>query len=376
MRPSSPLKPRRKSRLLHVGAVPVGGDSPISVQSMTNTQTADTQATIQQIQRIAEAGADMVRVSVPTMEAAESFKAIKKAAPIPLIADIHFDYKIALKVADYGADCLRINPGNIGGKARVQALVAAASHKGIPIRIGVNAGSLEKHLLEKYGEPCAKAMTSSALEHANILENEGFTHYKISLKASNVPMMVEAYEATAKETDAPLHLGVTEAGTRRAGTIKSAVGIGTLLMAGIGDTLRVSLAEAPEEEVRVGFGILSSLGLRHLGAELIACPSCSRQAFPVVETCHILEGMLETVRLPMTVSMIGCIVNGPGEAKVSDIGITGGNPNHLLYIGGKIVGKIPAQETPRDLAEKVFEQVLAVAESFASSRTNTIARSS
>ncbi|MFA5548057.1 MAG: flavodoxin-dependent (E)-4-hydroxy-3-methylbut-2-enyl-diphosphate synthase [Porticoccaceae bacterium] len=330
----SPIK-RRKSRQIMVGNVPVGGDAPISVQSMTNTETTDVAATVAQIRRIQDAGADIVRVSVPSMDAAEAFGEIRRQVDVPLVADIHFDHKIALRVADLGVDCLRINPGNIGKEDRIRAVVEKARDRQIPIRIGVNAGSLEKDLQRKYGEPTPEALVESAMRHIDILDRLDFHNFKLSLKASDVFMAVAAYRLIAAQIDNPLHLGITEAGGLRAGTVKSAIGLGMLLMDGIGDTLRISLAADPVEEVRVGWDILKSLKLRSKGINFIACPSCSRQNFDVIATVNALEQRLEDITVPMDVSIIGCIVNGPGEAKVSDMGLTGGTPRNLLYIDGK-----------------------------------------
>ena len=326
---------RRKSRQIMVGNVPVGGDAPISVQSMTNTETCDVAATVAQIERIQRAGADIVRVSVPSMEAAEAFGKIRQSVTIPLVADIHFDYRIALRVAELGVDCLRINPGNIGREKRIQAVVDAARDKNIPIRIGVNAGSLEKDLQKKYGEPTPTALVESALRHVNILRGFNFEEFKVSVKASDVFMAVEAYRLLAKEIDQPLHLGITEAGGLRAGTVKSAVGLGMLLMDGIGDTLRISLAADPVEEVKVGWDILKSLKLRTKGVNFIACPSCSRQNFDVIKTVNELENRLEDIETPLDVAIIGCVVNGPGEAKEADLGLAGGSPKHLIYKDGE-----------------------------------------
>ncbi|MGX5173074.1 flavodoxin-dependent (E)-4-hydroxy-3-methylbut-2-enyl-diphosphate synthase [Aliikangiella sp. IMCC44653] len=331
---------RRKSRQIMVGNVPIGGDAPIAVQSMTNTNTCDVEATLAQINRIADAGGDIVRVSVPTMDAAEAFKRIKQSSPVPLIADIHFDYKIALKVADYGVDCLRINPGNIGNEARVKAVVDKAKDKNIPIRIGVNAGSLEKDLQVKYGEPTPEALVESAFRHIDYLDKFDFQNYKISLKASDVFMTVSAYRLLASQIEQPLHLGITEAGGLRAGSVKSAVGLGMLLSEGIGDTIRVSLAADPVEEIKVGFDILKSLGLRQRGINFIACPSCSRQQFDVIKTVNELEMRLEDVREALDVAIIGCVVNGPGEAKEADLGLTGGLKASLLYQDGEKSHKI------------------------------------
>jgi (E)-4-hydroxy-3-methylbut-2-enyl-diphosphate synthase len=331
---------RRKSRQIMVGNVPIGGDAPIAVQSMTNTNTCDVEATLAQINRIADAGGDIVRVSVPTMDAAEAFKKIKQSSPVPLIADIHFDYKIALKVADYGVDCLRINPGNIGNEERVKAVVEKARDKNIPIRIGVNAGSLEKDLQVKYGEPTPEALVESAFRHIDYLDKFDFQNYKISLKASDVFMTVSAYRLLANQIEQPLHLGITEAGGLRAGSVKSAVGLGMLLSEGIGDTIRVSLAADPVEEIKVGFDILKSLGLRQRGINFIACPSCSRQQFDVIKTVNELEMRLEDVREALDVAIIGCVVNGPGEAKEADLGLTGGLKASLLYQDGEKSHKV------------------------------------
>lgn len=331
---------RRRSRQLMVGNVAVGGDAPISVQSMTNTETCDVVATVAQIQDIVAAGADIVRVSVPTMEAAEAFREIRRQVRVPLVADIHFDYRIALQVVDDGVDCLRINPGNIGREQRVRAVVDACRERGIPIRIGVNAGSLGKDLQRKYGEPNAQALVESAMRHVDILDKLDYQDFKVSVKASEVFMAVEAYRLLAAQIDQPLHLGITEAGGARSGAVKSAVGLGMLLMDGIGDTIRISLAADPVEEVKVAFDILKSLRLRSNGINFIACPSCSRQNFDVVKVMNQLEQRLEDIRTPMDVAVIGCIVNGPGEAREADIGLTGASPNHLIYIDGKADHKV------------------------------------
>lgn len=330
---AKPIK-RRVSKQIHVGSVAVGGDAPISVQSMTNTRTTDVDATVEQIQRIEQAGADIVRVSVPTMDAAEAFKAIRQRVNIPLVADIHFDYRIALKVADYGVDCLRINPGNIGHERRIRSVVDSARDHNIPIRIGVNGGSLEKDIQEKYGEPTAQALVDSAMRHVDILDRLNFDQFKVSVKASDVFLAVDAYRLLANQIEQPLHLGITEAGGQRAGAVKSAIGLGILLSEGIGDTLRVSLAADPVEEVKVGFDILKSLRIRSRGINFIACPSCSRQEFDVIGTVNQLEQRLEDIATPMDVSIIGCVVNGPGEALVSDMGIAGSARKSALYIGG------------------------------------------
>ncbi len=332
---------RRRSRKIRVGAVEVGGDAPISVQSMTNTVTADAVATINQIRSLEAAGADIVRVSCPDEESTAAFAAIARAAKAPLVADIHFHYKRALEAAAAGAACLRINPGNIGNAQRVKDVVQAAKDYGCSIRIGVNAGSLEQHLLEKYGEPCPQAMVESALYHAALLEEHDFREYKISVKASDVFLTVAAYQALADATDAPLHLGVTEAGALRAGTIKSSVAMGSLLWAGIGDTIRVSLAADPVEEIKVGHDLLKSLGLRQRGVTIIACPSCARQGFNVIETVERLEQRLAHIIEPITLSVIGCVVNGPGEALMTDLGFTGGGKGAgMVYVAGKADHKV------------------------------------
>lgn len=338
MHNNSPIK-RRISRKIHVGPVAVGGDAPVSVQSMTNTETCDVESTVAQICRLEQAGADIVRVSVPSMEAAEAFGRIRQLVQVPLVADIHFDYRIALRVAELGVDCLRINPGNIGSNERIKAVVDAARDRGIPIRIGVNAGSLEKDLQKKYGEPTPEALVESALRHVEHLDRLDFPDFKVSVKASDVFMAVEAYRQLARQIEQPLHLGITEAGGLRSGTVKSAVGLGMLLAEGIGDTIRVSLAADPVEEIKVGFDILKSLRLRTRGINFIACPSCSRQNFDVVKTMNELEERLEDLLVPMDVAVIGCVVNGPGEAKEVHVGLTGGSPN-LVYIDGKPAQKL------------------------------------
>ena len=342
MQHPSPIK-RKLTRKIYVGSVPVGGDSPISVQSMTNTETCDVKATVGQIRQLEEAGADIVRVSVPSLDAAEAFGEIRKAVNVPLVADIHFDHKIALRVADLGVDCLRINPGNIGKEERIRAVVDKARDLNIPMRIGVNAGSLEKDLQKKYGEPTPDALVESAMRHVDILDRLDFYDFKVSVKASDVFMATEAYRKLSTKIDQPLHLGITEAGGFRSGTVKSAIGIGSLLMEGIGDTIRISLAADPVQEVKVGWDILKSLRLRAKGINFIACPSCSRQNFDVVKTMNELETRLEDITTPMDVAVIGCIVNGPGEAKEADIGLTGGTPQHLIYLDGEKHQKIEKQ---------------------------------
>lgn len=326
---------RRKSRLIHVGKVPVGGDSPITVQSMTNTRTTDIQATIDQIRQLEIAGADIVRVSCPDEESSAALKHIVPEVTVPIVADIHFHYKRGIEAAQNGAACLRINPGNIGSKERVAEVVKAAKDHGCSMRIGVNAGSLERELLEKYGEPCPEAMVESALNHIRILEDHDFFNFKISCKASDVFLAVAAYQALAEACDYPLHIGVTEAGGLRSGTVKSSIGLGMLLWSGIGDTVRVSLSADPVEEIKVGFDLLKSLGLRHRGVNIISCPSCARQQFDVIKTVEVLEQRLAHITTPMTVSVIGCVVNGPGEATMTDIGFTGGGKGtHQVYING------------------------------------------
>ena len=325
---------RRKSRQIMVGDVPVGGGAPISVQSMTNTSTSDVEATVAQIESIQQAGADIVRVSVPSLAEAEAFGEIRKRVSLPLVADIHFDHKIALRVADLGVDCLRINPGNISREDRLKEVITKAKDLNIPIRIGVNAGSLGKDLLRKYGEPTAEAMVESAMRNVDRLDKYDFQNFKVSVKASEVFMAQAAYRDLAKRIEQPLHLGITEAGGLRSGTVKSAIGLGALLLDGIGDTVRISLAADPAEEARVAWAMLRSLRLRSKGINFIACPSCSRQNFDVISTVNALETRLEDITVPMDVSIIGCIVNGPGEAKISDFGLTGGTPANLVYLDG------------------------------------------
>ena len=326
---------RRAARRIHVGDVAVGGDAPISVQSMTNTVTADALATIEQVRALEAAGADIVRVSCPDEDSTAALKEIVAACRVPIVADIHFHYKRAIEAAEAGAACLRINPGNIGSQERVREVVKAAKDHGCSMRIGVNAGSLERDLLEKYGEPCPEAMVESALDHAKILEDLDFREFKISCKASDVFLAVAAYAGLAEACDYPLHIGITEAGGLRSGTIKSAIGLGNLLWAGIGDTIRVSLSADPVEEVKAGFDMLKALGLRHRGVNVISCPSCARQQFEVIKTVELLEERLAHITTPMTLSVIGCVVNGPGEARETDIGFTGGgNGTHMVYVNG------------------------------------------
>ncbi|MFC6686577.1 flavodoxin-dependent (E)-4-hydroxy-3-methylbut-2-enyl-diphosphate synthase [Jhaorihella thermophila] len=345
---------RRKSRRIMVGSVPVGGDAPIAVQTMTNTPTTDVAATVAQVQAAVEAGADLVRVSVPDEASARALREIVRESPVPIIADIHFHYRRGIEAAEAGAACLRINPGNIGDESRVREVIAAARDHGCSIRIGVNAGSLEKHLLEKYGEPCPEAMVESGLDHIRILEDHDFHDYKISVKASDVFLAAAAYHGIAEATDAPIHLGITEAGGLVSGTIKSAIGLGSLLWAGIGDTIRVSLSADPVEEVKVGFEILKSLGLRHRGVNIISCPSCARQGFDVIATVEELERRLAHIHTPMSLSIIGCVVNGPGEALMTDVGFTGGGAGAgMVYLAGKQSHKISNAE----MIEHIVEQV-------------------
>ena len=326
---------RRQSRQIMVGAVPVGGDAPITVQTMTNTLTSDPVATLDQIRRCEDAGADLIRVSCPDVESTAALRQITRAARVPIIADIHFHYKRALEAADAGAACLRINPGNIGNSERVAEVVRAAKANGCAIRIGVNAGSLEKDLLEKYGEPCPEALVESALDHIKLLQDHDFHEYKVAVKASDVFLAVAAYMQLADATDCPLHLGITEAGGLIGGTVKSSIGMGNMLWAGIGDTIRVSLSAEPEEEVRAGFEILKSLGLRTRGVRVVSCPSCARQGFDVIRTVQALEARLSHIKTPLSLSVLGCVVNGPGEARETDIGLTGGgNGKHMVYLSG------------------------------------------
>ena len=336
---------RRKCRQIMVGDVPVGGDAPIAVQSMTNTKTSDASATIAQILRLQEAGADIVRVSCPDVASTKALKEIVAAVDVPIVADIHFHHQRAIEAAQAGAACLRINPGNIGDKARVRDVIEAAKAHACSIRIGVNAGSLEKHLLQQYGEPCPQAMVDSALYHVALLEEHGFRDYKISVKASDVFMSVAAYQLLAETLDCPLHIGITEAGGLISGTVKSSIGLGNLLWAGIGDTIRVSLSADPVDEVKVGYEMLKSLGLRHRGVTIISCPSCARQGFDVIATVRELETKLAHITQPITLSIIGCVVNGPGEARETDIGFTGGGGDSgMVYLDGQPDYKLPHDE--------------------------------
>ena len=345
---------RRKSRQVMVGNVAVGGDAPISVQSMTNTLTSDAAATIEQIRQLEEAGADIVRVSCPDEASTAALRTIVQASQVPIIADIHFHYKRAIEAAEAGAACLRINPGNIGSAERVREVVKAAKDHGCSVRIGVNAGSLEKELLERYGEPCPEAMVESALNHARILEDNDFHEFKISVKASDVFLAVAAYQGLADACDYPLHLGITEAGALRSGTVKSSIGMGMLLWAGIGDTIRVSLSADPVEEIHAGYEILKSLGLRHRGVSIISCPSCARQGFDVINTVEILEERLAHIHTTMSLSVLGCVVNGPGEARETDIGLTGGgNGSHMIYLSGVTDHKISDEKMIDHIVELV-----------------------
>ena len=352
---------RRKSRQIHVGNVPIGGDAPIAVQTMTNTLTTDIKSTIEQVVAASEAGADLVRISVPDIESSKALKEIVKESPVPIVADIHFHYKRGIEAAEAGAACLRINPGNIGSEERVKEVIRAAKDNNCSMRIGVNAGSLEKNLLEKYGEPCPEAMVESGLDHIKILEDNDFHEFKISVKASDVFLSAAAYQALADATDAPLHLGITEAGGLMSGTIKSSIGLGSLLWLGIGDTIRVSLSADPVEEVKVGYDILKSLGLRHRGVNIISCPSCARQGFNVIETVKVLEDRLAHVKTPMSLSIIGCVVNGPGEALMTDVGFTGGGAgNGMVYWAGKQdhrIGNDAMVDHIVDLVEKRAKEI-------------------
>ena len=344
---------RKKTKKIWVGDVPVGGNSPISVQSMTNTQATDVDATVKQINDLEDAGADIVRVSVPSLEAAEAFKDIKLKTNIPLVSDIHFDYKIALKVMEYGVDCVRINPGNIGNETKIKEVINAAKEKDIPIRIGVNAGSLEKDLQKKYGEPNADALVESAMRHVEILKKNDYENFKLSIKSSDIFMAVESYEKISDLIEQPLHLGITESGSLKTGTVKSSIGLGSLLMKGIGDTVRVSLASDPIDEVNVAWEMLKSLKLRSRGVKIVACPSCSRQNFQVINTVNKLENELSYLKEEVTLAVIGCYVNGPGESKIADVGVTGAAPKHLIYLNGKPAYKVETNDLESALIEEV-----------------------
>ena len=363
----NPIRPwrnieRRKSRQIMVGNVPVGGDAPISVQTMTNTDGHDVKATLAQVIAAAEAGADIVRISAPDQETTRALREICRESPVPIVADIHFHYKRAIEAAEAGAACLRINPGNIGDESRVREVIKAAKDHGCAIRIGVNAGSLEKHLLEKYGEPCPDAMVESGLDHIKILQDNDFHEFKISVKASDVFLSAAAYQMLADATDAPIHLGITEAGGFVGGTVKSAIGLGNLLWMGIGDTIRVSLSADPVQEVKVGFEILKSLGLRTRGVQIISCPSCARQGFDVIRTVEALEQRLEHIKTPMSLSIIGCVVNGPGEALMTDLGFTGGGAGSgMVYVAGKQSHKMSNDQMIDHIVQLVEERAEALA---------------
>ena len=346
VRPFRDIK-RRKTKVINVGDVKIGGDNPISVQSMTNTLTTDVKATINQINDIAEEGADLVRVSCPDTESTKALKEIVKHVSIPVVADIHFHYKRAIEAAENGAKCLRINPGNIGEESKIHDVLSAAKNNGCSVRIGVNAGSLEKDILDKFKEPCPEALVESALRNIKILEDKDFFNFKISVKSSDVFLSIGAYRQLSKVCDYPLHLGITEAGSFVSGSIKSSIGLGSLLMDGIGDTIRISLSDNPTKEVTIGNEILKSLNLRNRGVKIISCPSCARQAFQVIDTVKILEEKLSHIKTPITLSVIGCVVNGPGEAAMTDVGITGGgNGTHMIYIDGKKDHRINNKELP------------------------------
>jgi (E)-4-hydroxy-3-methylbut-2-enyl-diphosphate synthase len=351
---------RRKTKVINVGDVKIGGDNPISVQSMTNTLTTDVKATINQINSISEEGADIVRVSCPDKDSTLALKEIIKHIPIPIVADIHFHYKRAIEAAESGAKCLRINPGNIGDKKKVHEVLSAAKNNGCSVRIGVNAGSLEKDILDKYREPCPEALVESAIRNINILEDQDFFNFKVSVKSSDVFLSITAYRQLSKVCDYPLHLGITEAGSFVSGSIKSSIGIGSLLMEGIGDTIRISLSDDPPKEIKIGNEILKSLNLRNRGVKIISCPSCARQAFPVINTVKILEEKLSHIKTPITLSIIGCVVNGPGEAAMTDIGITGGGKgNNMLYLSGiqseKVLSKDIISEVVNQVEKKALE---------------------
>ncbi len=352
---------RRKSRQIHVGRVPVGGDAPVTVQTMTNTLTSDAAATIAQIRLAEIAGADIVRVSCPDVESTAALAEIVREVNVPIVADIHFHYKRAIEAAQAGAACLRINPGNIGSPERVRDVINAARDHNCSMRIGVNAGSLERHLLEKYGEPNPDALVESALEHAKILQDHDFHAFKISVKASDVFLAVAAYQQLAEVCDHPLHIGITEAGGKRTGTVKSSIGLGSLLWAGIGDTVRVSLSAEPAEEVLVGWDILKSLGIRNRGVKIISCPSCARQGFDVIRTVAALEERLAHIETPVTLSIIGCVVNGPGEALMTDLGVTGGgNGRHMVYAAGRTDHTVEGTSMIDHIVELVERRVEAI----------------
>ena len=352
---------RRKSRVVNVGNVSIGGDNQIAVQTMTNTLTSNAKDTLEQIERSAKLGVDIVRVSVPDKESSNSLKEIVKHSSVPIVADIHFHYQRGIEAANNGASCIRINPGNIGSIDRIKEVIKAAKDNNCSIRVGVNAGSLEKQILEKYSEPTPEALVESAKLNIKILEDNDFTNFKISVKSSDIFMSIKAYEQLAELCDYPLHLGITEAGGKRTGSIKSSIGVGNLLLRGIGDTIRISLSDEPEEEVRVGFEILKSLGLRNRGVKIISCPSCARQQFEVIKTVKNLEKKLDDISTPITVSIIGCVVNGPGEATMTNIGITGGgNDTHMIYLDGKknnVVKNVDLENYLEDLIRKKTKEI-------------------
>ena len=360
IRPFREIK-RRKTKTIKVGDVKIGGDNPISVQTMTNTLTSDSKATIKQILQIQEAGADIVRVSCPDKDSTKALKEIKKEVHIPIVADIHFHYQRAIEAAENGADCLRINPGNIGDEKKIKEVVDAAVSNNCSIRVGVNAGSLEKDILEKYKEPCPEALVESAIRNVNILENQNFYDLKVSVKSSDIFLSISAYEQLSEKINYPLHLGITEAGGFISGSIKSSIGMGKLLLAGIGDTIRVSLSDDPVEEVKIGNEILKSLNIRNRGVKIISCPSCARQAFKVIDTVKILEQKLAHIKEPVTLSIIGCVVNGPGEAAMTDVGITGGGKgNNMLYLSGVQSEKVISEDIISKVVNKVEEKALEI----------------
>jgi (E)-4-hydroxy-3-methylbut-2-enyl-diphosphate synthase len=360
IRPFREIK-RRKTKVIKVGNVKIGGDNPISVQTMTNTFTSDASATIKQILQIQEAGADIVRVSCPDKDSTKALKEIKKEVQIPIVADIHFHYQRAIEAAENGADCLRINPGNIGDEKKIKEVVDAAVANNCSIRVGVNAGSLEKDILEKYKEPCPEALVESAIRNIKILENQNFYNLKVSVKSSDIFLSISAYEQLSEKINYPLHLGITEAGGFISGSIKSSIGMGKLLLAGIGDTIRVSLSDDPVKEVKIGNEILKSLNLRNRGVKIISCPSCARQAFKVIDTVKILEQKLAHIKEPVTLSIIGCVVNGPGEAAMTDVGITGGGKgNNMLYLSGVQSEKVISEDIISKVVNKVEEKALEI----------------
>ena len=364
IRPFRDIK-RRKTKVINVGNVKIGGDNPISVQSMTNTLTTDVKATIKQINNITEEGADIVRVSCPDKDSTVALKEITKHVPIPIVADIHFHYKRAIEAAENGAKCLRINPGNIGDESKVHEVLRAAKNNDCSVRIGVNAGSLERDILEKFKEPCPEALVESALRNIKILEDQDFFNFKISVKSSDVFLSIAAYRQLSKVCDYPLHLGITEAGSFVSGSIKSSIGLGSLLMDGIGDTIRISLSDDPSKEVKIGNEILKSLNLRNRGVKIISCPSCARQAFQVIDTVKILEEKLSHIKTPITLSIIGCVVNGPGEAAMTDIGITGGGKgNNMLYLSGIQSEKVITEDIVKEVVKQVEKKAAELGDKF------------